>query len=811
MTADEKFHRCFENLRTGGFDRTELLGRDLARDHPADSRTWQVLGWLAFVRDRPNDAAGLFRRALAIEPHSPAVLYPLALVLHRQRQYREAIAPLETLLAAAPSHAAGWFMRARIQFDMGEYGHALGSFDRVLALEPRYPDAASWRGDALRLLGRRADAGQAYRQALALNPSDRRAINGLGHVASAVGLWRDALQQHDRAIALGQDDAEAHNGRGIALSGLGDQTGALASFARALVLAPNYTDAMINTGNTLRKMERFDEALSALDCAIEHEPRLADTHYARAGVLMDLDRFEDALQSCETALSIAPSMPFAMMRRGEILNRIGRYAEALETFDRALALPAMQTPFYAELHLMSSYALWDSQRSSEALAACDRAIALLPDFAEAWSRRGVVLRDLGEPLDALESYDRALSINPRHVQARNNRCIVLAVLGRLDEAVEETRRVIEVDPENGAAYNNLGNWLRRLGRLTEAREALEIATRLAPDPAEVRLNLAMCLLHSGDFRNGWRAYEARWNTRAKPALMEEMGRPLWRGEENVAGRRIHLYAEQGLGDAIQFCRYVPMVVACGAEVTLGVPTSLKALCQSLGPTVRVVDRKSTPAAFDMHCPLMTLPLAFGTDLQTIPAEVPYLVAPEERRQAWRERLGPKRGTRIGLVWAGNSEHREDGGRTISLDMIVPLAALADEVICLQREMRPEDLPTLVRLPAMRFFGHELRDFADTAAVIGEVDLVISVDTSVLHLAGALGRPVWGLIPYSADWRWLMNREDSPWYPTMRLFRQTILGDWESVIARVRTAFEASYPPIPDTDREIAAALSDAEQ
>lgn len=807
MTTDERFRLCFESLRAGRLDQTETLSRDLERDHPADTRTWHILGYLALARDRPDDAASLFRRALAIEPHAPAALYPLALALHRQRHLREAIATLDALLTVVPSHAAAWFMRARVQFDLGEYESALAGFDRVLALEPRHAEVASWRADTLRLLGRGAEAEQGYRHAITLDPNERRAINGLGHLAAAVGHWPDALGYHDRAIGLNQDDAEACNGRGIALSGLGDHASALASFARALVLVPDYTDAMVNTGNTLRKMERFDEALSSLDRAIEREPRLASAHYARAGVLMDMDRFEEALGSCETALSTASSLPFALMRRCEILNRLGRYEEALDTVNRALATPSMQTPFYAELHLMSSYALWELQRTTEALSACDRAVALLPDFAEAWSRRGVILRDLGEPVDALDSYDRALSINPHHAQARNNRCIVLAVLGRLDEAVEETRRVIELDPGNGAAYNNLGNWLRRLGRLPEAKEALEIATRLAPDPEEVRLNLAMCLLHAGDFRNGWRAYEARWHTRAKPALMEEMGRPLWRGEENIAGRRIHLYAEQGLGDAIQFCRYVPMVVARGAEVTLGVPASLKVLVQSLGPTVRVVDRKQTPAVFDMHCPLMTLPLAFGTDLDTIPADVPYLAAPEERRREWRERLGPKRGTRIGLVWTGNSEHREDGGRTIPLDIVMPLAALAGEVICLQREMRPEDLPTLAHIPAVRFFGHELRDFADTAALVGEMDLVISVDTSVLHLAGALGRPVWGLIPYSADWRWLMHREDSPWYPTMRLFRQEALGDWGGAIERVLAAFKALRPSLSGTRRQNTNSLS----
>ena len=786
MTTDEKLRLCLESIQSGRFAHAEAIGRELARDHPGDARTWQVLGTLALASNRMADAVEYLAQSQRIGPAMPAVLYHQAIAQHCLKRHRDAIATLDNLLMRAPEHGAAWFARSRVLFEIGKYEAALDSLDRVLALETGNADAHAWRGDALRLLARTSEASTSYRRAIELHPDHPRAVNGLGHLAATTGRWQDALVHHDRVIRLMPDDAEAHNGRGIALSGLGEYRAALASFARALVLLSTYADAMINTGNTLRKMERFEEALASLDRAIECDPNLADAHYSRAGALMDLDRFGEALESCDLALSLSPEFPFALMRRGEILNRLGRYEEALVALNRGLALPSGPPPFFAELHLMSSYALWELQRTTEALAACDRAVAILPDFAEAWSRRGVILRDLGEPEDAIESYDRALRINPHHAQARNNRCIVLAALGRLDEAVEETKRVIEIDADNGAAYNNLGNWLRRLGRLSEARDALETALRLAPDPEEVRLNLAMCLLHDGDFYNGWRAYEARWYTRAKPALMEEMQRPLWRGEENISGRRLHLYVEQGLGDAIQFCRYVPMVVARGAEVTLGVPASLNVLFQSLDPSVRVVDRKSTLPVFDMHCPLMTLPLAFDTELATIPSNVPYLAPPEERRQLWRERLGPQRGPRIGLVWAGNSEHREDGGRTIPLETIASLATEADEVICLQREMRPEDLPMLALLPGMRFFGHDLRDFADTAALIGELDLVISVDTSVLHLAGALGRPVWGLIPSAADWRWLLHRKDSPWYPTMRLFRQTALGDWQGVIERVKS-------------------------
>jgi hypothetical protein len=301
----------------------------------------------------------------------------------------------------------------------------------------------------------------------------------------------------------------------------------------------------------------------------------------------------------------------------------------------------------------------------------------------------------------------------------------------------------------------------------------------------------MCLLQAGDFARGWHEYEFRGSTDGWQVGWDLSFTPAWSGDSPIAGRTILLYAEQGLGDTIQFCRYAPMVADLGAKVLLGVPPVLKNLVHSLDETIDVIDVGQPVPGFDLHCSIMSLPLAFRTEPATIPARVPYLSAPDDYRTKWRTVLGPRRGPRIGLAWSGNDKPL---GRSIPLDTIGPLVSMLPEIYCLQRDLRPSDIPALALYQGIRFFGHDLKDFSDTAALMQELDLIISIDTSVLHLAGALGRPAWGMMPFAADWRWLMDREDSPWYPTMRLFRPRASGDWESIIDRICT----ELPPYLET-------------
>ena len=301
--------------------------------------------------------------------------------------------------------------------------------------------------------------------------------------------------------------------------------------------------------------------------------------------------------------------------------------------------------------------------------------------------------------------------------------------------------------------------------------------------ARPRLDRSFCLLLAGDFAQGFRDYEWRWRT-AKPGKTPRVyDAPLWLSQEPVAGKTVLLHAEQGLGDTLQFCRYVPLVAALGARVILAAPSPTHGLLTSLPGVALLITQSREPPLFDLQCPLMSLPLALGTTLATIPAATPYLTPPDAHRRKWQARLGPRRALRVGFAWSGNPQHSRDADRSMPLDLAATALADGVEVHCLQRELRAADVFPLAMRPGIAFYGDALAEVADTAALTAEMDLVVSVDTAILHLAGSLGRPAWAMLPAIPDWRWMQGRTDTPWYPTMRLFRQAEQGDWTPVLAQ----------------------------
>jgi hypothetical protein len=357
--------------------------------------------------------------------------------------------------------------------------------------------------------------------------------------------------------------------------------------------------------------------------------------------------------------------------------------------------------------------------------------------------------------------------------------------GRYEEAVAAYDSALSIAPDHVKAWNNRGLALQALNRHAEALTSFSRALEIRKDYADAHFNQALALLTIGDFRRGFEKYEWRWRRTGMPAHGRSYGRPLWLGEYPLQRKTILLHAEQGLGDTIHFARYVPLLARAGARVVLEVQAQLAPLLGRLEGAASVVARGEPLPPFDVHCPLGSLPLALKTEPATIPAEASYLKGDDARIAKWRARIGPLERPRVALAWAGNAQHINDRNRSIALSRLASLwSAASPRFIGIQRELRGEDGELLAREPRVMQIGAELDDFADTAAVIALVDLVVSVDTSVAHLAGAMGRPVWILLPFSPDWRWALAGESSPWYPTARLFRQPGLGDWDSVIERV---------------------------
>jgi len=468
---------------------------------------------------------------------------------------------------------------------------------------------------------------------------------------------------------------------------------------------------------------------------------------------------------------------------GFIRLQRGRHIDAISILTKAVKADAGSVDAMSNLGL----ALHGAGRFEEAITHYRLALALAPRHPEIRYNLGNAHLALDCIDEALANYDVALANNPSHVGARVNRGNTLLRFNRPAEALASYDQALAVMPGHPQILTNRGHALRRLDRPHEALADLEAALTKASEFPETHFELALAHLTLGDFKAGWKAYEWRWKTGAFANKRRSFRQPLWLGDVPLAAKTILLHAEQGLGDTIQFIRYARLLADRGARVICEVQPELVSLLSQLEgqfESVTIIAKGEVLPQFDLHCPLLSLPLAFGTELSTIPAEIPYLAAPAARLAHWRDRL-PAGNRRAGFVWSGSSAHKNDANRSIPLARLAPfLESLPFACVSLQREMCASDRDTLQRLPNLSDFGPELVDFTDTAAVISLLDVVISVDTSVAHLAGAMGKPVVILLPHAADFRWLRALADTPWYPTAKLLRQPAFGDWDSVIGRL---------------------------
>jgi hypothetical protein len=423
----------------------------------------------------------------------------------------------------------------------------------------------------------------------------------------------------------------------------------------------------------------------------------------------------------------------------------------------------------------------------EAEQLCQQIIAAKPDVFDAFHLLAFVQAKLGKKEAALKNYDRAIALQPANAEAFNNRGNALKQLNRFEEAIASYDRALTLKPAYADALNNRGNALQELKRFDEALASYDRALAIRPDFAEIHYNQALFRLLVGDFDRGWEEHEWRWQCDWLRNSKRSFAEPIWLGKEDISGKTILIHAEQGFGDTIQFCRYVPSVVGRGARVILEVPKRLHELMSAATGASQVVSKGEPLPDFDVQSPLLSLPLAFGTRLETISSSVPYLRASPQNVINWNTRLGRNHRPRIGVAWSGSPTHKKDHNRSIAIGALLSLFEIDATFVSLQKDVRRNDAAVLQNETDLVNFGDDLKDFSDTAALIANLDLVISVDTSVAHLAGALAKPVWVLLPYLPDWRWLLDRDDSPWYPTARLFRQDETRSWEPVIARVHAA------------------------
>lgn len=562
---------------------------------------------------------------------------------------------------------------------------------------------------------------------------------------------------------------------------------ALLALQAMLAADPGHAEAWYKQGNVLKDMNLLHEARESYLHAIELKPRHAAAHCNLGVVLLTLGRTGDALRHCRAAIEMDPDDAIAHYNCGIAERTLAQPAAALASYSRAIEL----NPGYFEAHFSRALLHEQSARWHEALSDCDQALALRPGPTPVHFHRGNVLAQLKRWDEALASFEVAVSDETDHAPAHLHRGNVLRELQQWDAAVASYDRVIALEPGHADAHFNRAVVFELRKRFPEALEGFGRAIAIRPEFVAAHYNRALLLLQMAEFGAGFENYEWRWKNRGATfdPLDYHGAAPLWSGHESLDSKRILVFSEQGLGDTLQFCRYLKLLAGLGAQVIFEVQPPLTGLLATIQGATTVLARGEPVPPHDTKCALMSLPRAFGTTVETIPSARKYLHADAPTIASWRARLGPQIRPRIGLAWSGNPQYPNDARRSMPLATLIEQLPREFDYFCLQKEIRPEDRAALDANP---FIEHPAADWVNTAALCECMDLVVSSCTGIAHLAGALGRPLWLMLAYNADWRWLEDRDDSPWYPTARLYRQATHGDWRGVAARLAADLRQTF-------------------
>jgi len=495
----------------------------------------------------------------------------------------------------------------------------------------------------------------------------------------------------------------------------------------------------------------------------------------------ELGEWADAVDILSNAIEIDKKNQQSYYILGNIMCKFESWEGGIECYRTTLSID----PFHFEAACNLGNAYLELNQIEEAIASYDLAIRIKPQYAEAYSNRGNALRKLERLEEALISYESAIAIEPNFDQAYLNRGVTMQAINRFDEAIDCYDKAISIRADYPEAITNRGTALMALNRIEESIESYDQAIKARPDYADAYWNKSLALLISGNFEQGWKLYEYRRDGNKAESQKRNFSQPLWLGEESIVGKRILLHAEQGLGDTIQFCRYAKLLKGQAERVILEVQQPLVALFETFSGVDEVIERGKPLPSFDYHCPLLSLPYAFKTQIKNIPSlSSPYITTEHVKRKKWNQKLGEKKMTRVGIVWRGNVNHKNDKNRSIALNDLVSYLPPEFEYISLQKEINEHERQTL-KASSIKNHGESLIDFTDTASICDLMDLIISVDTSVIHLAAAMGKNTWLMLPFAPDWRWMLDRIDSPWYPSITIYRQGADLSYGPVLERIR--------------------------
>ena len=655
-----------------------------------------------------------------------------------ERLYRE-------ILESNARHADAWHLLGLIAYQRSDWPTAEEYIARAIQLDGAQPSFHNHLAEVFRSAGNLAKSETCCREALKLKPDFALAHNTLGIVLNEQGQTEQAISCFQKAIAAQPDFAQAHCNLGAALQTRGNTTEAIACFRRAIECLPDYAAAYSFLGSALQQQGSTDEALAAYRQAITFDPRLAQAEKSLGALLQSRLELEEARACYERALVLQPADAESLCNLGSIFKEQGQHQRAIEYYQRAIQVD--------------------------------------PGLAEAHFNLGVIYQQRRELAPAADCYERAIRHKTNYAQAHNNLGAIRRQQGDLAAAIQCFHQALELKPNFAEALNNLGNTFKIQDRHAEAAVCYQQALRINPEYAQVHYNHALAQLAVGEFAAGWPEYEWRWRCPDFPRA--SFSQPLWDGTP-LGARTLLVHAEQGLGDTLQFARYVPLLKQFGGQVVFEVQPPLAPLLAQSG-FVGLVSKGDALPRFDVHFSLMSLPLIFATTIETIPVSVPYLAAEPKLAEHWRDVLRGFRGMKVGIAWQGSKTYPNDRFRSIPLMYFAPLAQAGVDLISLQKGAGSEQLADING----KFHVHDLGDidrqhgaFTDTAAILQNLDVLVTSDSAIAHLAGGLGIKTWLALPLAPDWRWMFEREDCPWYPNMRLFRQTSFDDWSDVFARI---------------------------
>lgn len=762
-------------------DAADYIGRALTKD--AAKADYQYYYGVACANlGRLDEAVAAFRQTLRLRSDFVEAYTALGELAAGRGRLEESVTNFRQALNLRPNDLDIRFRLGTALCQLGQATEAAAELRGVLRERPEYPGAAKHLAIAAARLGRSEEVIDALRQALRANPSDADIHNDLGIFLARVGRHEDAAVCYREALRIRPEFADAHNNLGNALRNRGRLEEAIACFREALRIRPNYPEAHNNLAIALKYSGKYEEAIACYQEALRLRPAYAEAHHNLALALAERGRLEPAVVCYQQAVRLKPDYAEAYANLANALSDLGRNTEAADACRRALKL----RPDDARLHKNLGIALARQDRLDEAIGAYREALKLRPDFPEAYNDMAITLSRQGKFGEAIACYESALKCRPDYAEARNNLGNALRSVGRFQEAVEQYQHAIRIKPDYADAHNNLGIAFAEVARFDEAVASYTRCLSMRPNHVDAHMNRALTWLRMGELPQGWAEYEWRWKKRS--VSTRPLIQPQWNGVP-PAGRRILLLPEQGLGDTIQFVRYARILKERGATVFLECPERLMKLLARTPGIDKLIPQGQPLPDYDMYAPLLTLPGLLGTTLEAIPSEVPYIEPDPELLKQWQGELSGISEFRVGINWQGNPKYAGDRHRSIPLAHFAPLAKVAGvRLISIQKNHGSEQLPAFASEHHVLDLGKRLDEstgpFMDTAAVLKSLDLFITSDTSVVHLAGALGVPVWMALSTTPDWRWLTARDDNPWYPTMRIFRQDHFMEWGPVFERM---------------------------